>query len=44
MKKLSFVGYSGHSYVCIETSILLGFEINGYYDIEEKSVNPYRLK
>ena len=44
MKKLSFVGYSGHSYVCIETSILLDFEINGYYDIEEKSVNPYRLK
>jgi sugar O-acyltransferase (sialic acid O-acetyltransferase NeuD family) len=43
-KTIEFIGYSGHSFVCIETSILLGFEINGYYDIEEKSVNPYRLK
>jgi sugar O-acyltransferase (sialic acid O-acetyltransferase NeuD family) len=41
--KLAVVGYSGHSYVCIETANQSGFDVVGYYDIEEKSVNPYKL-
>jgi sugar O-acyltransferase (sialic acid O-acetyltransferase NeuD family) len=42
--KLSIIGYSGHSYVCIETALKSGFEIRGYYDIEEKLKNPYQIK
>ena len=41
--KLAVVGYSGHSYVCIETANQSGYNVVGYYDIEEKSVNPYKL-
>ena len=42
--KLEFIGYSGHSYVCIEAAINSGYEIAGYYDIEEKLINPYQLR
>lgn len=41
--KIAFIGYSGHAYVCIETAISLGFEIGGYYDIQEQLANPYNL-
>jgi sugar O-acyltransferase (sialic acid O-acetyltransferase NeuD family) len=41
---IEIIGYSGHSYVCIEAAINSGFEIVGYYDIEEKSLNPYQIK
>jgi sugar O-acyltransferase (sialic acid O-acetyltransferase NeuD family) len=40
---LVIIGYSGHSYVCIEIAILAGFNIIGYYDIEEKLLNPYNI-
>ncbi len=43
MKKIKLIGYSGHSYVCIETALLSGFEIVGYFDIEEKLMNPYNI-
>ena len=42
-KKISIIGYSGHSYLCIETALKLGFSIIGYYDIEKKKQNPYNL-
>lgn len=43
MKKIKLIGYSGHSYVCIETALLSGFEVVGYFDVEEKLMNPYNL-
>lgn len=43
MNKLVIIGYSGHSYVCIETALLSGFEVVGYFDIEEKLMNPYNI-
>jgi sugar O-acyltransferase (sialic acid O-acetyltransferase NeuD family) len=43
MKKIKLIGYSGHSYVCIETALLSGFEVVGYFDIEEKLMNPYNI-
>lgn len=43
MQKIKLIGYSGHSYVCIETALLSGFEIVGYFDIEEKLMNPYNI-
>ena len=42
-KKHVIVGYSGHSYLCIESFISLGIDIYGYYEIEEKLINPYKL-
>lgn len=42
-KNLEIIGYSGHSYVCIETAIRSGFEVIGYYDLERKSHNPYNI-
>ena len=44
VKKLTIVGYSGHSYLCIETFGRLGIDILGYYEIEEKLNNPYKLQ
>ena len=41
---LVIIGYSGHSYLCIETAINIGISVDGYYDIEEKFFNPYNLK
>lgn len=43
MNRLVIIGYSGHSYVCIETALLSGFEVVGYFDIEEKFMNPYNI-
>jgi len=43
MDKVSFIGYSGHAFVCIDSAIRMGFEVDGYYDFEEKEVNPYHL-
>lgn len=43
MKKIKLIGYSGHSYVCIETALLSGFEVVGYFDVEEKLMNPYNI-
>jgi len=41
--RIVIVGYSGHSYGCIELALSLNIIIDGYYDIEEKSYNPYNL-
>jgi len=38
------IGYSGHSYGCIEVAIKQGFSIIGYYDILKNISNPYNLK
>jgi len=42
--KVVFIGYSGHSYGCIELAIDNGFKVVGYHDISEKQNNPYNLK
>jgi acetyltransferase EpsM len=41
--KVAFIGYSGHGYVCMDTALELGIEIEGYYDSEEKNTNPFDL-
>lgn len=38
------IGYSGHSYVLIETLIKLGHNILGYTEKKEKINNPFNLK
>ena len=42
--KLLIIGYSGHSYCCIEVAIKQGFSVFGYHDILENIINPYNLK
>jgi sugar O-acyltransferase (sialic acid O-acetyltransferase NeuD family) len=43
-KKIVLIGYSGHSYGCVEVAIKQGFSIIGYHDVLEKISNPYHLK
>ena len=43
-KRIVLIGYSGHSYGCVEVAIKQGFSIVGYHDILEKVSNPYNLK
>ena len=43
-KRIIIIGYSGHSYVCIEVAIMQGFSIDGYHDILKNVNNPYNLK
>mgnify|MGYP003592551279 FL=1 len=38
------IGYSGHSYVVHGIFEALGKKVIGYFDNEEKAVNPYNLK
>lgn len=42
-KNLLIIGYSGHSYGCIEVATNQGFSIVGYHDVLEKVTNPYNL-
>jgi UDP-N-acetylbacillosamine N-acetyltransferase len=42
-KSIYIFGYSGHSYVVIETALALGYQIKGYFDIIEPVVNPYQI-
>lgn len=44
MKKIELIGYSGHSFVVLESAVSAGHQVNGYYDTEEKKLNPYQLK
>ena len=44
VKKIVIIGYSGHSYGCIETALQQGFSIVGYHDRLEKDSNPYNLE
>ena len=46
MKKknsVSFIGYSGHAYVCVEIALASNYDINGYYDFSASLKNPYNL-
>lgn len=43
MKRFILVGYSGHSYVVIDTIHNNGDEVLGYFRSEEKQRNPYEL-
>ena len=43
-KKIVIIGYSGHSFGCIEVAIKQEYSIVGYHDILEKVNNPYNLK
>lgn len=42
-KIISFIGYSGHAFVCIDIAILRNFNILGYYDFKEVKNNRYNL-
>ena len=43
-EKVIIVGYSGHSYVIIDTLIELGYNIFGYVEKNELTNNPYNLR
>ena len=43
-EKIIIVGYSGHSYVIIDTLIELGYNIFGYIEKNELTNNPYNLR
>ncbi len=43
MKEAVILGYSGHSYVVIDTVIGAGYKVLGYLETESKEINPYRL-
>lgn len=43
LAKVYIFGYSGHSYVVIESLIALGYHIAGYFDKREADKNPYQL-
>ena len=38
------IGYSGHSYVVHGIFDALGKKVVGYFDNQEKAINPYNLK
>ena len=42
-ERVYIFGYSGHSYVIIETLQAMGIEIGGYFDKLEAGINPYDL-
>ena len=42
-KRIVLIGYSGHSYGCIEVAINQEFSVIGYHDILEKLSNPCNL-
>jgi sugar O-acyltransferase (sialic acid O-acetyltransferase NeuD family) len=42
-KDISIIGYSGHSYVCIDAALSMGHDIIGYFEQQEKETNPYNL-
>lgn len=37
------IGYSGHSYVVLDSCLKNGILINGYFDLKENQNNPYNL-
>ena len=44
MLEINIIGYSGHSFVCLDTAIKSGLTINGYFEKEKKTYNPFNLK
>lgn len=43
LDNLGIIGYSGHSYVIIETAKSLNIPLIGYYERERMNFNPYNL-
>lgn len=43
MDKVCLFGYSGHSYVIIDSLLKLGFEIKGYFNKTELEFNPFNI-
>jgi sugar O-acyltransferase (sialic acid O-acetyltransferase NeuD family) len=45
MMKSSFyiIGYSGHSFVCLDVALKLGYCLKGYFDSNKKKINPFDL-
>ncbi|MFT5248441.1 MAG: sugar O-acyltransferase (sialic acid O-acetyltransferase NeuD family) [bacterium] len=43
MKSLKIIGYSGHSYVCIDSHLKNNGVVEGYFDDNKKKENPYGL-
>ena len=44
MNEIKIIGYSGHSYVCIDSHLNNNGNVSGYYDKIEKKENTYKLK
>jgi sugar O-acyltransferase (sialic acid O-acetyltransferase NeuD family) len=44
MSKIKLIGYSGHGLVCAEIALLNNFDIIGYFDNKEKSINPFQIE
>lgn len=42
-KSVFIFGYSGHSYVIIESLIDAGYIVSGYFDLKKAEINPYNL-
>jgi len=42
-QKISFIGYSGHSYICIEIAKQMNFDVIGYYEITQSNKNYFDL-
>lgn len=42
-KGIYIFGYSGHSYVIIESLMELGYSVLGYFDLRQANVNPHNL-
>lgn len=40
---LHLIGYSGHGYVCAEVALLNGINLNGYFELNQLTVNPFNL-
>jgi sugar O-acyltransferase (sialic acid O-acetyltransferase NeuD family) len=43
LKNLVIIGYSGHSFVAIDIALNLNYQIAGYFDNDEKTLNPFDL-
>lgn len=43
VKKVIVIGYSGHAFVACDVVQLMGLDLLGYCEFEEKLANPYQL-
>lgn len=44
MDKILIIGYSGHSYVCIDSAISSNIQVEGYFETKLQDKNPYDLE
>jgi sugar O-acyltransferase (sialic acid O-acetyltransferase NeuD family) len=42
-KSVYIFGYSGHSYVIIDSLLALGYDVLGYFDLKKAAINPFNL-